>query len=66
MIKRAYSMTDIIRVISNQRRAQRLKEGEKDAMSGDSYTGTMGTRAEKNTKIEKRKNGWQLSIFYLT
>ena len=30
MIKRAYSMTDIIRVISNQRRAQRLKEGEKD------------------------------------
>ena len=30
MIKSAYPKTDIITVISNQRRAQRLKEGEKD------------------------------------
>lgn len=30
MIKRAYSMTDIITVISNQKRIQRLKRGEND------------------------------------
>ena len=30
MIKSAYSMTDIIRIISNQKRIQRLKRGEND------------------------------------
>lgn len=30
MIKSAYSMTDIITVISNQKRIQRLKRGEND------------------------------------
>ena len=28
MIKSSYSMTDIIRIISNQKRLQRLKRGE--------------------------------------